>query len=149
MDCGGRKLLSVRDFRAFSDYLFHLRTANYHQKSVCERYILSPAELSQHRELTVNIDPSMSRKNTQQANAIATDNVARIALELKFGTVKAHTITIADKYRWNDASFMATKTDLRKKYGIDRDKPKSEVYLPKHEFLNYLKTLCHQNVFQI
>ena len=144
-----RELLGVRSFQAFSDYLFHLRTANHHQKPTCKRYTLSPEELKQHRELVVNVTPSMSRKSTQQANVVATANVARIALELKFGTVKAHTITIADKYGWDEASFSATKTDLRKKYGIDRKKAGSQVNLPKFEFLNYLKTLCHSSYYQI
>ena len=50
-----RELLGVRSFREFSDYLFHLRTANHHQKSVCKRYTLSPNELAEHRELTVTV----------------------------------------------------------------------------------------------
>ena len=97
----------------------------------------------------VTVNPSMSRQCTQAANVVASQNVARDKLERKFGTIKAHTITIAEKHAWNEGSFVLSKADLRTKYGIDRKNPGSEVFLPKFEFLNYLKTLCHQNVYQI
>ena len=143
-----RELLGVRDFRSFSDYLVHLRTANHHLKPRCARFTLSPQELQTHRERSTTTIPTKSRPCTQRQSLKHVREEEERRASRKLGTVKSYTIELAERHGWNAESFVKTKEELRKKYEIDRKKAKPELNLPKHELQNYLKSLCNPKVFQ-
>ena len=143
-----RELLGVRDFRSFSDYLVHLRTANHHLEPRCARFTLSPQELQTHREASTTTIPTKSRPCTQSQSLKHVTEENRRRANKRLGTVKTYTVSLAERHGWNAESFTSTKEDLRKKYSIDRKKAKPEVNLPKFELQNYLKSLCNPLVFQ-
>ena len=144
-----RDLLGVRNFRSFSDYLFHLRTAGHHQKPRCERFTLNPAELSKHRSLTITpTAPTGTRPSTQRRSTEVEFKRTVEKAEKTLGTIKMHTVKIADAIEWTAASFELEKADLRAKYKIERQGAGPQVNLPKFELLNYLHTLYDQSKFK-
>ena len=76
---------------------------------------------------------------------IAEETRVREVARKRMGTIKTHTVSLADQYRWTVESFKMEKSDLRKMYKIDRTKMSDQFDLPKHEILEYLYTLCHLN----
>ena len=143
-----RELLGVRNFRSFSDYLFHLRTAGHHQKPRCERFTLSPTELADHRSLVIPMTSTSTRPSTQRRSVeVEFKRVSEKAAKT-LGTIKMHSFKLAESHKWTTASFNLDKADLRVKYKIDRQKAGPQIALPKFELLNYLHTLYDKSKFQ-
>ena len=94
-----RDLLGIRDFRSFSDYLVHLRTAGHHTNPRCARFTLSPQELQEHRNFQPGTSqPTRSRPSTQQQSAVIAGRREREKAEKKLGTLKMHSITVANSH---------------------------------------------------
>ena len=92
--------------------------------------------------------PTRTRPSTQQRSREAEFKRTVGKAEKTLGTIKMHTIKLAEKHKWTTESFGSEKSDLRDKYKIDRQRAGPQINLPKFELLNYLHTLYDKSKFQ-
>ena len=138
-------ITGLHSFRAFSDYLVHYRTVDQNLNPGRRDFTLKFTELQQFRNISVDrTAPKNLRQSTLDQTTSSLTNRARKLLIGELGSVKAHTIEIAQKKDWEEADFKLKKFELRKKYGIKRNKPTKEIRLPKDDLLEFLKVHAFQ-----